>query len=88
MRHAAHLCSLKQQGKLHLCGPFADDDGAFLLIEASSLQEAEAFAKKDPFIVDGYYADAEVHELIESNESNNWLMDDPQTKENMKKPAP
>ena len=87
MRHIDHLRALKAQGQLVLCGPFVDDSGAFLLLDAASVQDAEAIVKTDPFITQHYYQSFEVHELIESNESNNWLMDDPQTKGNIKTTA-
>jgi uncharacterized protein len=86
-QHIEHLKRLKTKGQLQLCGPFTDDSGAFLLIQAASIQEAEALVKQDPFITNKYYESYEVHELIESNESNNWLQDDQQTKGNIKSNA-
>jgi hypothetical protein len=37
----------------------------------------------DPFIRQGYYAAYELHELIEANEANHWLLDDGQTQGNL-----
>ena len=84
LRHVEHLRSLKAQGRLHLCGPFVDDNGAFLLIEGKTVEEVEGIVKNDPFVKQHYYETYEVHELIESSESNNWLLDDSQTKGNIK----
>lgn len=84
LRHVGHLKALKAEGRLHLCGPFKDDSGGFILIEADDEKEAQAIASRDPFIVEGYYRTLEVHELMESGEHNNWLMDDDQTKGNLK----
>jgi uncharacterized protein YciI len=84
LRHIGHLRSLKAEGRLHLCGPFKDDSGGFILIEAGSEKEAIDLASRDPFIREGYYRSLEVHELMESGEHNNWLMDDDQTKGNLK----
>lgn len=84
LRHVGHLKALRAEGRLHLCGPFKDDSGGFILIEADTPEEAAAIAGRDPFIKEGYYSTLEVHELMESGDHNNWLMDDDQTKGNMK----
>jgi uncharacterized protein YciI len=81
--HVDHLRNLSQSGKLHLCGPFSDNDKAIQILIADSLEEAEAFVQQDPFVRSGYYGSYDLFELIEANESNNWLMDIPQTKENL-----
>lgn len=82
-QHVAHLRRLKSLGKLPLCGPFADNDGAFLLIEGDSINEVSQIVQSDPFVKQKYYQTVEMHELIESNEANNWLMDDSQTVGNL-----
>lgn len=81
--HVNHLRTLSQSGKLHLCGPFTENDKAIQVLVADSLEEAEALVQQDPFVRSGYYGSYDLYELIEANESNNWLMDIPQTKENL-----
>lgn len=52
--HVQHLKDLDKQGKLVLCGPFADHKGGMVIIKASSSDEAHKIAKRYPFIKDGY----------------------------------
>lgn len=88
VEHIEHLRGLSRRGRLLLCGPFADDSGAFLLLETDSMEQAESIVRDDPFIRREYYRSFEVHELTESGEFNNWLLDDPQTKGNLRKSSP
>jgi uncharacterized protein YciI len=74
-RHADHLRRLKREGKLFLCGPFQDDDGAIQILVCSGRDEAINLVESDPFIKEGYYASYEVHEWLEANEENNWLIE-------------
>ena len=48
-------------------------NGAILILEAKSLKEAEDHILQDPVIVRGHY-DYTLHELIEANEENNFLL--------------
>jgi uncharacterized protein YciI len=83
----AHIAYLREQtglGRVKLCGPFADNDGALQLIEAKDYPSAQSIIESDPFIKRGYYTSYELHELIEANESNNWLLTDDQTVRNLK----
>lgn len=61
--HRAHLKRLADQGRLVLCGPFADRTGGMTIIRAASLAEAEAVAAADPLVSSGM-EDAEVREWI------------------------
>jgi len=81
--HVAHLKKLTLEGKMLLCGPFKDNDGAFQLISADSYESAKAILESDPFILNSYYQKYELFDLIEANPENNWLIDDSQTKTNI-----
>jgi uncharacterized protein YciI len=82
--HIKHLRNLHDMGILFLCGPFKDDDGGMQILQANSYKEAENHVLNDPFIAQKYYTNYTIHELIEANDSNNYLMDNPQTKGNLK----
>lgn len=74
--HANHLQHLEQTGTLLLCGPLKDSDKAFQLLQADSLLEAQLLFYSDPFIQNGYYQNCEIHELIEANAANHFLVPD------------
>jgi uncharacterized protein YciI len=44
-----------------LAGPLTDGAGSLLVVSAESLAEAEAFAKEDPYTVNGVFERIEVH---------------------------
>ncbi len=46
--HYAFLDGLRQQGKLHLAGPFTDKSGGAYVIRAASLDDAREIAFSDP----------------------------------------
>lgn len=75
-QHVNHLKELKRQDILVLCGPFSDNDKAIKIIITNSFEEADAIAKSDPFTRNSYYQDYEIHELIEANDDNNYLLKD------------
>jgi len=83
-QHITHLRKLLKQGKLVICGPFKNDDAAIQILVAENEVEAHTLIKSDPFIKYKYYKSYDIFELIEANENNNWLMDNPQTKNNIK----
>jgi len=58
--HLERLRKLDDEGKLYLAGPFTDFSGSLIIIEADSLEEAETFARTDPFILHGVYTRVEV----------------------------
>ncbi|MCU9613785.1 YciI family protein [Caldibacillus lycopersici] len=82
-KHVNHLQNLTKDTKLFICGPFKGNDRAMQILICETIDEAIHLVESDPFIKEGYYATYEVNELIEANENNNWLMDIPQTKENL-----
>ena len=77
LAHVEHLKRLDDQGKLVLCGPLHENDGAIQILEANSFEESRLLAESDPFISSGYYGHYELSEIIEANKSNNFLMDSP-----------
>jgi uncharacterized protein YciI len=48
-KHREYLASLLDQGKLVLSGPFADDTGALIMYEASSVDEVKSLIAADPY---------------------------------------
>ena len=75
-RHVAYLKKESAKGNIFLAGPFADNDGAMQIIEAESRSMAVSIVNRDPFVREQYYRAYDLHELIEANEENNWLMQD------------
>lgn len=63
--HLAKLEVLHGQGRVHLAGPLTDGTGSLIVISAESLDEAEAFAKEDPYTVNGIFERVEVHPFIQ-----------------------
>jgi uncharacterized protein len=59
--HLARLEALDAKGRLILAGPFTDQSGSLIVIEAESLSEAQQFAKDDPYAIHGVFARVEVH---------------------------
>lgn len=68
--HIERLNAMQAEGRLLLAGPFpavdAEDPGAagftgsLILAEFASLQEAEAWAKADPYVAAGVYQQVDV----------------------------
>ncbi|WP_432454208.1 MULTISPECIES: YciI family protein [unclassified Agarivorans] len=81
LAHIKHLQQLDASGKLHLCGPFTDNDSAIQILMVQNIEEATALVNQDPFVHYGYYKTVEIKELIEANADNNWLTSHPQTEE-------
>ena len=84
-KHVDHLRQLNKSGTLLLCGPFKDNDRALQILVSESADEAVQLIESDPFIKEGYYGSYELNELLVANEENDWLMDIPQTKQNLHK---
>lgn len=78
-QHVSHLKRMNQEGKLFICGPFKDNDGAIQILLANTKEEAEKLIQQDPFIVNKYYKQYSIYELLEANEDNNYLTEDTQT---------
>ncbi len=84
-QHVAHLREQTKKGNIFLCGPFNDNDGAIQILEVKSKDIVESIINQYPFIQECYYQSFEIFELIEANETNNWLLEDSQTIRNMNK---
>ncbi len=59
--HLARLEPLNKEGRVILAGPLTDKTGSLMVIEAASLDEAQAFADGDPYTLHGVFARVEVH---------------------------
>jgi uncharacterized protein YciI len=57
----AKMEPLDQQGRVVLAGPLTDKAGSLIIIEADSLDEAQQFAREDPYTVNGVFERVEVH---------------------------
>ena|SRR5579885_549387 len=61
MAHLARIEDLSQKGRIVLAGPMTDKRGSIIVLEAASLDEAEHFARTDPYTVYGVFESVEVH---------------------------
>lgn len=59
--HLERLKNLDRQGNLILAGPFKDQSGSLIVIEADSLADAEHFAREDPYTIHGVFQQVEIH---------------------------
>jgi uncharacterized protein YciI len=59
--HLANLEPLLAQNRVVLAGPLTDGAGSLIVITADSLAEAQAFAREDPYTVNGVFERIEVH---------------------------
>lgn len=81
--HIDFLKKLRSSNHLPLCGPFADNRGALLIINANSLVHAESLIKEDPFIKQHYYKKFVLNEFLPAGDENNWLSEAKQTINNL-----
>ena len=72
--HVEYLKNMKQKGILILCGILKEKQGALILLEEKSFEEAEAHILQDPLVVNKCYRYT-ICEFIEGNEDNNYLLD-------------
>jgi uncharacterized protein YciI len=63
--HLANLEPLSAQGRVVLAGPLTDKTGSLIVIEADSLEEAQQFAREDPYTVHGVFERVEVHPFLQ-----------------------
>lgn len=59
--HLAKMEPLDKAGRIVLAGPLTDKTGSLIVIEADSLEEAQKFAREDPYTVNGVFERVEVH---------------------------
>ena len=58
--HRQYLIGLKEQNKLVISGPFADDRGGLLVYEAENPGQVEALIAADPFAAQGVFLSWEI----------------------------
>ena len=73
-RHLARLERLREEGRLLLAGPLPATDaeepgpagfaGSLVVAEFESLDAARAWAREDPYVDAGVYAEVEVHPFV------------------------
>ncbi len=59
--HLAGLEPLSREGRIIMAGPFIDQAGSLIIIEADSLEEARRIAQDDPYTLHGIFERVEVH---------------------------
>ena len=63
--HLARLEALAAAQRVVLAGPLTDQTGSLMVIEADSLEAAEAFAREDPYLIHGVFDRIEVHPFLQ-----------------------
>ena len=58
--HLENLRPLAEAGKVAIGGPFTDGSGSLIVADFESEADATAFAKADPYTVQGVFARVEV----------------------------
>lgn len=59
--HLANLEKLNKQGRVILAGPLTDKAGSLLVLEFDTREEAEEFARQDPYTIHGVFTSLEIH---------------------------
>ncbi len=59
--HLDYLERLQRQGQLISAGPFTDQAGSLVIIEADTMERAESIANGDPYVTHGIFERVEVH---------------------------
>ena len=68
VHRAAHLANIEQlekQGRVILAGPLTDKAGSLLVLEFETLEEAQEFARQDPYTVHGVFERLEIHPFMQ-----------------------
>ncbi|HET6371473.1 MAG TPA: YciI family protein [Nitrospiria bacterium] len=63
--HIERLSNLAKEGKIILAGPFTDGSGSLIVVEAASLEEAEALAEEDPYMTGKVFQKVEVKPFMQ-----------------------
>jgi uncharacterized protein len=58
--HRQYLTGLRDQNKLVISGPFADDSGGLLVYEAESPEQVDTLVREDPFAKQGVFLSWEI----------------------------
>jgi uncharacterized protein YciI len=59
--HLANLEPLVEEGRVILAGPLTDKAGSLLVLEFDTQEEAERFAREDPYTLHGVFHRVEIH---------------------------
>lgn len=73
-RHVQGLTNLDEQGRLIAAGPLEDGTGGLILARFDSLADAQGYAERDAFVVDGYET-VEVRRWLWAHRGNDYLAD-------------
>jgi uncharacterized protein YciI len=65
LAHLANLEPLNEQGRVILAGPLTDKSGSLLVLDFETQEEAERFARNDPYTVHGIFERVEVHPFMQ-----------------------
>jgi uncharacterized protein YciI len=63
--HLSYLEPLDVAGRVILAGPLTDKTGSLLVLDFESKEEAEQFAKQDPYTVNGVFERVEIHPFLQ-----------------------
>lgn len=63
--HLANLEPLAAQGRVILAGPLTDKAGSLLVLDFDTQEEAERFAREDPYTVHGVFHRVEIHPFMQ-----------------------
>lgn len=63
--HLANLDRLEKQGRVILAGPLTDNAGSLMVLEFGTREEAEQFARNDPYTVHGVFERVEIHPFMQ-----------------------
>ena len=63
--HLANLEPLNRAGRVILAGPLTDKAGSLLVLEFDSQEEAELFARNDPYTIHGVFQRVEIHPFMQ-----------------------
>jgi len=63
--HLANLEPLNRAGRVILAGPLTDKAGSLLVLEFDSQEEAELFARHDPYTIHGVFQRVEIHPFLQ-----------------------
>ena len=63
--HLANLEPLDKQGRVVLAGPLTDKTGSLLVLNFETREEAERFAREDPYTAYGVFARVEIHPFMQ-----------------------
>jgi uncharacterized protein YciI len=63
--HLANLEPLVEQGRVIIAGPLMDKTGSLMVLEFETQEEAERFAREDPYTVHGVFHRVEIHPFMQ-----------------------